>query len=222
MRKDIQAAYDLLDIKGQSSITGIRVPAHVKKAFQKLDEFLPDETVLAVATGIDAPPTMGEQRQMGAGASLGAIVESGRSGRLLVLTETNLWEVRATGRLNGSQPQGIRIPLADITDVRVRTDRRIGGLGAKERYLTIDYMRGMQLETREHLIRTDFELEVFAGSLVDEVEAIAELVAAEERKRTTPQPTQVSVADELAKLAQLRDAGVLTEEEFSQQKTKLL
>jgi len=40
----------------------------------------------------------------------------------------------------------------------------------------------------------------------------------------TPQvaPPVVSVADELAKLAQLRDSGVLTEEEFTAQKAKLL
>jgi hypothetical protein len=32
----------------------------------------------------------------------------------------------------------------------------------------------------------------------------------------------LSVADELAKLAQLKEAGVLTEEEFAAQKAKLL
>jgi hypothetical protein len=41
---------------------------------------------------------------------------------------------------------------------------------------------------------------------------------------TTPEPTQAvgSVADELAKLAALRDSGVLTEDEFEAQKAKLL
>jgi hypothetical protein len=34
--------------------------------------------------------------------------------------------------------------------------------------------------------------------------------------------TETSMADELSKLAQLRDSGVLTEEEFSSQKEKLL
>ena len=36
------------------------------------------------------------------------------------------------------------------------------------------------------------------------------------------QKTETSMADELSKLAQLRDSGVLTEEEFSSQKEKLL
>jgi hypothetical protein len=51
MREDIARAYALLDSKGQASITGMRAPANVKKASQKLDEFLPDEQVLAVAAG---------------------------------------------------------------------------------------------------------------------------------------------------------------------------
>jgi hypothetical protein len=45
----------------------------------------------------------------------------------------------------------------------------------------------------------------------EQAQAIAQAVA-----------PQVSVADELAKLAQLKEAGVLTEEEFAAQKAKLL
>jgi hypothetical protein len=45
----------------------------------------------------------------------------------------------------------------------------------------------------------------------EQAEAIAQTV--------TP---QVSVADELAKLAQLKEAGVLTDEEFAAQKARLL
>ncbi len=61
--------------------------------------------------------------------------------------------------------------------------------------------------------------------------AMAPVVAIIERMRTThvahlPAPSAIgptlSVADELAKLAQLRDAGVLTEEEFAAQKARLL
>ena len=142
MREDIQAAFSALDAKGQAAITAMRAPGPIKKGFEKLAEFLPDEKVLAVATGFDPPPTMSEQRSMGGAGSFGAIVAAGKSGRLLVLTETNLWEVQATGRLNGSRPEGIRFPLQDIADVRIRTDRRIGGLGAKERFLTFDYSAG--------------------------------------------------------------------------------
>jgi hypothetical protein len=46
--------------------------------------------------------------------------------------------------------------------------------------------------------------------------------AAAHRSAPSPIGPTLSVADELAKLAQLRDAGVLTEEEFSVQKARLL
>ena len=39
---------------------------------------------------------------------------------------------------------------------------------------------------------------------------------------TAPSTVSVSVADELGKLAALRDSGVLTQEEFDQQKQRLL
>ncbi len=42
------------------------------------------------------------------------------------------------------------------------------------------------------------------------------------RPRASPSAGTVSVADELAKLAQLRDAGILSPDEFEAQKAKLL
>jgi hypothetical protein len=38
----------------------------------------------------------------------------------------------------------------------------------------------------------------------------------------SPTPQPVSVADELAKLAELRDEGILTDEEFADQKARWL
>ena len=48
-----------------------------------------------------------------------------------------------------------------------------------------------------------------------------QLVASSPQKVEVPKPT-ISIADELMKLAQLKDAGVLSEEEFQVQKEKLL
>jgi hypothetical protein len=199
----------------------------VKKGFEKLDEFLPDEKVLALAVGFDPRPDMGEQRAMGAGAAFSAINASATSGRLLVLTGANLYEVRATGRLNGSRPEGIRYPLGQITDVRVRTDRRLQRLGSRERYLTFDYMRGALMETRLNEIRTDSELDTFASCLTQQVGLVAESLAAADRAARSVAPPvvvapPVSVADELLKLAQLRDSGILTDEEFAAQKARVL
>jgi hypothetical protein len=223
MRQDIQTAYNRLDPKGRGSIDGFRSQGSIKKAYQQLAQFLPDEKVLAIAGGADPPPSVGEQRGMGGAAALGAIAEAGRSGRLLVLTEMNLYEVRGTGRLNGNKPEGIRYPLADITDIRVLANRSIGrGLGAKQRYLTFDYMRGVQIETRQHVMGSDSELETFSRALTDQVQLVAEAVAEQERQDRGPAVAQLSVADELAKLKSLMESGVLSEAEFAQQKAKLL
>jgi hypothetical protein len=53
---------------------------------------------------------------------------------------------------------------------------------------------------------------------------VPELDEAAQSAEAVPEPTQAvgSVADELAKLAALRDSGVLSEDEFQAQKTKLL
>jgi hypothetical protein len=197
----------------------MRAQGAVKKGFQQLEQFVGDEKVLALAAGADRPPTGREQHGMGAAGALGAIAESARSGRLLVLTEWNLYEVRGTGRLNGSRPEGIRFPLADITDVRVLQKRKLTG---SERFLTIDYLRGATVETRQHLIASDSELETFGRALEEQVARVAEAVAEQERKDRAPVVAPLSVADELAKLKGLVESGVLSEAEFAQQKAKLL
>jgi hypothetical protein len=53
-------------------------------------------------------------------------------------------------------------------------------------------------------------------------ERAAEAAEALARQPTAPKATQPSVADELTKLAALRDKGVLTEAEFDAQKKRLL
>lgn len=55
----------------------------------------------------------------------------------------------------------------------------------------------------------------------DSLAAAAQTPVASQVSPATPAP-RIGIADELAKLAQLRDGGVLTEEEFQTQKAKLL
>ena len=68
---------------------------------------------------------------------------------------------------------------------------------------------------------------VFFG-FEDFVEKLQNLVAAREGSKQDIEPpavetkAEVSIADELKKFAELRDSGVLTEEEFEKQKAKLL
>lgn len=219
MREDIAAAYQLLSEKGRGSIEGFRAAGQIKKAFQKLEEFVPDEQVLALATGGDVDRSFGDKVLHGQG--YGEKREIAKSARLLVLTELNFYQVQATGRLNGNKPQAIQIRLGDVTDVRARSNRK---LTATERILMVDHMRGAQVETEVISMSTDNELEVFPPLLQAQVATVNDLIAEQERQDRSPAVTQtrVSVADELAKLVQLKEAGVLSEDEFGAQKAKLL
>jgi len=220
VRSDIDAVFASMDAKGQGSLTGLRTPRQVRKGLEKLPELIPDEPVVALAVGSDPPPTAAEQRQMGAGSAFGEISQIAKSARLMVVTELNLWEVQAGGRLNGSRPKGIRHPLANITDVRILSERKLGRFGTKQRILSVDHLSGAQVETHVHEIGgSDETLESFAAALTQQAGDIAAASAAAEGRG----PRQaVSVAAELEKLALLQRSGVLSMEEFNAQKAKLL
>ncbi len=157
------------------------------------------------------------------GTSLSEVRDAAKAGRLLVLTETNFYQVQATGMLNGNKPQGMQLRLGDITDVRVRSTRK---LTATERILMVDHLRGHQVETEVFSMNTDSELEVFPSLLQTQVGHVQELIVEQERQERAPVVVQaavpVSVADELAKLKGLVDAGVLSQDEVGQQRARLL
>jgi hypothetical protein len=225
VRADIEAAYQALDSKGQAAITGMKAPKQVKKALEQLGAFIGDEEVLALACGRDLGPSLGEQRSMGKAASAGAIMSTARSARLLVLTENNFYQVQGGGFMTGGQPQGTRIALADVRDVRVRTTRSSAKMFGKERVLMVDYLRGgAQLETEVCELAEDSQLEILVRRLQEQVASVQEqqAIAVQVSSVQVSASGGVSVADELAKLAQLRDSGVLSEDEFNAQKTKLL
>jgi hypothetical protein len=217
MRGDIEAAYKALDSKGQGAIDGMRAPRQVKKGLEQLEAFIGDERVLALAVAQDLGPSIGEQQGLGAAGSLAALTSVKKSARMLVLTEDNWYQVQGGGFMSGGQPQGVRVSLVDIRDVRVRTTRSTAKMLGKERVLMVDYMRGGQLETAVCEIATDSQLAIFAQRLSEQVEVVAEQLAASERANSVG-----SVDEEIAKLAQLRDGGILSSDEFDAQKTKLL
>jgi Short C-terminal domain len=193
---------------------GLRVPRAVRKGLENLPELIPDERVIALAVGKD--PAV----HPAAGATLSDVAQVTKSIRLLVVTELNLWEVQAAGRLNGSRPRGIRTALADIADVRVLSERKLSRFGTKERMLGIDHLRGAHIETTSiELLGGDETLESFAAALVGQVREINEAMAMADR---TSAVSTESVADELSKLSQLRQSGVLSDIEFEAQKAKLL
>ena len=214
IRSDIDKALAALDPKGQGSLTGLRTPRAVRVGLEKLPELIPDEAVIALAAGRD------QAVHPAAGATLGDVAQVAKSIRLLVVTELNFWEVQAAGRLNGSRPKGIRTALMDIADVRMLSERRIGRFGAKERLLAIDHLRGAQMDTLViEVLGGDETIERFATLLLAQAQEVSDAIARTEQPQAS---ATTSVADELAKLAHLRQDGVLSDAEFEIEKAKLL
>jgi hypothetical protein len=97
----------------------------------------------------------------------------------------------------------------------------LGGLAGKKTrsaYLTVTTTIGEAVFHTERM--TVPELRSVFGHVASQVQNMA----ADRTRALSPKPVPAasSVADELAKLAKLRDGGVLTDEEFAAQKAKLL
>ena len=117
---------------------------------------------------------------------------------------------RATGNLT----QAFRVNIADVTGFAVRKgnkmlERTFVVLGHGTELAEVSVAHGVS-EKIEQWIR---EHPDFRGN-VPQASTTAESAAAPR--------SALSVADELAKLAELRNAGVLTDDEFAAQKAKLL
>lgn len=219
IRPDIDSAFEALDPAGQAALVGLRASRQVRKGLQGLPELIPNEEVIALAAVSDPPPTAGEQRSMGAAAAFGQINQVRGSARLLVLTETCLWEVQASGILNGNRPKGISTLLESITDVRPLSERKLGRFGAKQHLLAVDHIRGATVETiMLEVAGSDDTLMDFAEDLVEQVASLQ----SEHRESLETSGAPISVADELAKLSSLVQRGILTQAEFVTQKAKLL
>ena len=112
-------------------------------------------------------------------------------------------------RPTGNLTQAFRVNIADVTGFAVRKsnkmlERTFVVLGHGTELAEVSVAHGVA-EKIEKWIR---ERPEFRGNVPQEP--------------ARPQATAISVADELAKLAQLRSAGVLTDEEFAAQKANLL
>jgi hypothetical protein len=121
------------------------------------------------------------------------------------------------------------MPYDKIKDIRVDTAENITAtrllltgvfafaLKKKHRYLVIPF------EDEHGMMQTP----VFEGIFINKIlEAVYPRIGAARARaqpaEQQPQQPQVSAYDELAKLAALRDQGVVTEQEFQEQKAKLL
>lgn len=104
-----------------------------------------------------------------------------------------------------------RIPYSSITSVQFREPGNwIAG------YIQLSIKGAMEwqgpVNQDENAIQFDKNLEAFL--------ALRELI--HEKMTSGPSGSAASIAEEISKLAVLRDQGILTEDEFSAQKAKLL
>lgn len=137
---------------------------------------------------------MGRVHKLGFGA--GAIIENG--------------DGTASYRKSGTISQAFRVRIGDVTGFSVTKESK-----ALERTLKI-LGHG-----------TDLASVSIGLGLPEKIEAWFRSHPEFRGNSTTPEPVgslveSVSVADELLKLAALRDGGILTEDEFAQQKARLL
>jgi hypothetical protein len=113
-----------------------------------------------------------------------------------------------------------RIPIANITAVRMKEPGMTNGYITFSLLGNVDRAQGMTEATK------DENSVIFTRNHAAEFLAIREVVEARIMHGAMGAPAQAAplpdVADQLAKLAALRDQGVLTDEEFAAQKAKLL
>ncbi len=229
MRDDIEAAVSELDREARSHLKKLR---NYKKALDGLADLIGSQRVIALAPATDPMRSLtdtGFNMAETMGGSFGRF----QSNRLLVVTNDSLWQAKMGNVLGRGAPIGAELPLEAITDVRTRVDRHASLLMKKVRILMVDYQRGVQIETDVHEILTDRGLELVAEALERRVPEVHREVAESEDQRqvellkrageaVAAANGSLSVADEIAKLAALRDQGDLSPEEFAAAKRKLM
>jgi hypothetical protein len=123
---------------------------------------------------------------------------------------------KMTQGLKGSK----RIPIANITSVQFK---KAGAMTSG--YIQFSMMGSSESKGGLLNAQRDENSVSFNSRHAKEFEAIRdriESVIATGQRTSAPAPAGGGLADELKKLAELRDSGVLSEEEFATQKAKLL
>lgn len=219
-RSDVTAVAARLDPKTQKALRGNRI---LKRCVAGLGAIEGEVVALAPAslarvTGLD-------------GAGIGEVTEASRI-RLLALTTDGFWLIETRRALGGGGVVGREIKFARIQD-DVRTDehRRRSEFGRKSRLLAFDHLRGSQLETETFDLGRDELLHDFANRFNAQLGTFR-AAQVEQSPRQEPGPaaaqepgpggSSASVADELAKLGELLEKGLLTEQEFAREKQRVL
>jgi hypothetical protein len=218
-RADIAAALEQVDSRTRAKLTG----HPLKKLVGQLSAI--QGTVLGLAEG--TLPRVNKTD----GAGFGDTMRAAKP-RLLVLTDTSFWIFETRSSLGIGGGSGIEIKLARIQDdVRLNTFRRKSEFGRATRLMSFDHLRGSSLETESFDLNRDEQLVAFTDRF-NEVLDQQRTAALEERDHQEVErfaratqaadSTSPSTADELEKLGKLLEKGLLTPDEFAEQKKRLL
>lgn len=121
-----------------------------------------------------------------------------------------------------------RIPLASITAVQWKPAAMVNGFiqftvpGGNEGRSTFGRQTTDATKDENSIVFNRSQMSTFAGLREAIESAIAARFESRDDHRSAPEPGTVSTADELTKLASLHAQGVLTAEEFSAAKARLL
>lgn len=216
------------DVEKAIARTGASIPRFFNAACEQLGDALGDERALAITAATRPKLTKFD------GASVGEQMRS-NMGFLLVLTENDFVEVHEKGKLSRGKLEFMTVRLARVQDYARSNSRRRGSrLGAKDRFLAFDHLRGSELVTEVYDLPDDDVLERFVAAMNGHLDALAQATserAALEQQASLQrmaetiaarQTSSASAADELSKLAGLRDQGVLSDEEFARMKARIL
>lgn len=201
-RPDISAARDRLDPKARKKL------GQVGRCVEALKGIA--QEVVAIA-----PATLPRVNQFD-GAGFGKSMDSARP-RLLALTSESFWVVQTQGmmskRVNGREIKLLRVQ----DDARTNQQRRKSEFGRKSRLFAFDHLVGSELVTEAFDLQSDDLLFDFAERFNLQLEEVRAAKAGGQQQKTGS-----SAADDLAKLGELLEKGLLTEEEFAREKQRLL
>lgn len=170
---------------------------------------------------ITASPVRSEDRDE---AKPARIYVEGRTGQVELLE--NRIRITRRGWLSVPKVGDKEILLSAITSIEFRPAGWLGQAG----YIRFVYRGGGEIkksfwETVDPVLyaANDENAVLFGSGQQEEFERFKALVEQRIDEGARPRPTTpTSVADELAKLAELRSKGILTEDEFQQQKRRIL
>jgi len=149
-----------------------------------------------------------------------ALRVKGHNGQITIEGDWLTIERKGLGRMGHSKGDR-RIPLASITAVQMRP----AGAFANG-FLKFTVPGSPELRGGLNAAGKDENAVIYRKSQQEEFNRVRERVEAYIAQRNAPQPAaapaQPDVTDQLKKLGELRDAGVLTNEEFETKKAELL